>query len=141
MLCLMHPSTQLPLLGCQGTLLTPVQFALTQTPRSLSTGLLSSLLSPSVYVKPGLPRLRWRIQRLLLLNFMQLAIAQLSSQSRSLCKAFLPSRESTAPSSLVSSANLFNVHSIPASRSFTKPYSGEQHLCSTCVAHPCFHCP
>ncbi|KAK4810613.1 hypothetical protein QYF61_007350, partial [Mycteria americana] len=57
----------------------------------------------------GLPRPRWRIRHLLLLNFIRLVIAQLSSLSRSLCKASLPSRESTAPPSLVSSANLLNI--------------------------------
>ncbi|KAK4828001.1 hypothetical protein QYF61_022778, partial [Mycteria americana] len=43
-----------------------------------------------------------------LLNFIWLVIAQLSSLSRSLCKASLPLREDTAPPSLVSSANLLN---------------------------------
>ncbi|KAK4831737.1 LOW QUALITY PROTEIN: hypothetical protein QYF61_018867 [Mycteria americana] len=62
----------------------------------------------------------WRIQHLLLLNFIRLVIAQLTSLSRSLCKVSLPSRESTAPPSLVSSANLLNVHLIPASTSFIK---------------------
>jgi len=57
---------------------------------------------------------------LLLLNFIWLEIAQLSSLSRSLCKASLPSRESTAPPSLVLLGNLLNAHSIPASRSFIK---------------------
>lgn len=45
-------------------------------------------------------------------------IAHLFSLSRSLCKASLPSRESTMPPSWVSSANLHNVHLTPASRWF-----------------------
>jgi len=51
---------------------------------------------------------------------MQLVIAQLSSLSRSFCMACLPSRESTAPPRLVSSANLLNVHVASVSRSFIK---------------------
>uniref|UniRef100_A0A8B9CGD6 Uncharacterized protein n=1 Tax=Anser brachyrhynchus TaxID=132585 RepID=A0A8B9CGD6_9AVES len=46
-----------------------------------------------------------RIWHLLLLNFMWLVIAQLSNLSRSLCKASPPSRETTAPLNLMSSAN------------------------------------
>ena len=47
------------------------------------------------------PTPRWRILHLLLLNFVQLVIAPLFSLSRSLCKASLPWRESTAPPNLV----------------------------------------
>ncbi|KAK4816932.1 hypothetical protein QYF61_025428 [Mycteria americana] len=47
-------------------------------------------------------------------------MAQCSHLTRSLCKATCPSRESTAPPSLVSSANLLMVHSSPASRSLTR---------------------
>ena len=43
-----------------------------------------------------------------------------SSLSRSLCSALLPSGRSTLPPSLVSSANLLRVHSIPSSRSSMK---------------------
>ena len=46
--------------------------------------------------------------------------AQCSNQFRSLCKTSCPSRESTAPPSFVSSANLIMVHSTPASRSLIK---------------------
>ncbi|KAK4824371.1 hypothetical protein QYF61_014031 [Mycteria americana] len=60
---------------------------------------------------------RCRIRHLDLLNFIPLIIAQCSNLSRSLCKASCPSRESTAPPCLVSSANLLMVHSTPASRS------------------------
>lgn len=57
---------------------------------------------------------------LLLFNFVWLLIAQLSSLSRSLCKASLPSSEATPSLSLVSLAALLNVHLIPLSRSFMK---------------------
>ena len=45
---------------------------------------------------------------------------QLSNLCISLCKDSLPSMESTAPPSLVSSANLLKVHSTPVPRSFMK---------------------
>lgn len=63
---------------------------------------------------------RCRIQHLLLLNFIRSVISQLSSLSKSLCKASLPLRESTVPSDLGSSANLFNVHSTPSSKSLVQ---------------------
>ncbi|KAK4826427.1 hypothetical protein QYF61_008960 [Mycteria americana] len=44
----------------------------------------------------------------------------LSSLSRSLCRAFLPSSRSTLPHNLVSSASLLRVHLIPSSRSLIK---------------------
>ena len=47
---------------------------------------------------------------------MLLVIAQCSSLYSFLCKASCPLRESTAPASLVSSANLLMVHSTPAYR-------------------------
>lgn len=48
------------------------------------------------------------------------SVVQLSSLSRSPCKVFLPSRESTASPSFVSLPNLLNVHSTPVSISFGK---------------------
>jgi len=63
-------------LGYQGTLLTWFNLPSTRTARSLSMGLISNLCSPNLYINPGLPCLRCRIQHLLLLNFMQLVIAQ-----------------------------------------------------------------
>ena len=57
-------------LGCQGTLLTHVQLLNSWNPRSLSVGILFSLLTPSVYVNLGMPYPRTRIQHLFLLNFM-----------------------------------------------------------------------
>ncbi|KAK4823660.1 hypothetical protein QYF61_005012 [Mycteria americana] len=80
--------------------------------------LLSSHSSPSLYLCPALPHPRCRIRHFYLLNFIPLIIAQCSNLSRSCCKASCPSRESMAPPSLVSSANLLMVHSTAASRSF-----------------------
>lgn len=57
----------------------------------------------------------------LLLHFTELVIAQLSSLSRSLCKASLPLQDSTAPPNLLSSANSLNIHLIFVSKSFIKP--------------------
>ena len=56
---------------------------------------------------------RCRSQHFLSLNFMMLLIIQCSNVSSSLCMASHPSRQSSAPSSLVSSANLLRMHSNP----------------------------
>ncbi|KAK4828032.1 hypothetical protein QYF61_022809 [Mycteria americana] len=53
-------------------------------------------------------------------NLIQLAQAHRSSLSRSLCRASLPSSRLTLLPSLLSSANLLRVHSIPLSRSLIK---------------------
>lgn len=63
-----------------------------------------------LYVQPMLPHSRCRIWHLFSLNFIWLVIAQLSNLLRSLCKASLPSRKSTAPPCVVSSANLITMH-------------------------------
>jgi len=55
-----------------------------------------------------------------LLNVIPFTSAQRSNLSRSLWGASLPSGRSTLPPSLVSSANLLKVHSIPLSRSSVK---------------------
>lgn len=92
---------------------------MTSTPRSLSVELLSSQLSPCLYLCPAsfLPRCRtWHLP---LRNFMSLLVSllvvQCPSLSRSLCKGSQPSRESTAIPSLVSEANLLRMHSTPLS--------------------------
>ncbi|KAK4806787.1 hypothetical protein QYF61_005583 [Mycteria americana] len=111
--------------GCQGTLLTHIQLAINLDPQiSFRGAALQPLVLQFVCIiritsSQAIPS-QCRIWHLLLLNFIWLVITQLSSLSRSLCKASLPSRESTAPPSLVSSANLLNVHSTPATRSFIK---------------------
>ncbi|KAK4810855.1 hypothetical protein QYF61_008827 [Mycteria americana] len=91
-------------LGHLGTLLAHIQPAVNQHPQR--------------YI--GLLRPKCRTRHLALLNLIQLASAHRSSLSRSLCRAFLPSRRSTLPHNLVSSANLLRVHSIPSSRSLIK---------------------
>jgi len=60
------------------------------------------------------------VENLNLLKLLQLASAHQSSLSRSLCRAFLPSRRSTLPPSLMSFTNLLREHSIPLSRSLVK---------------------
>ena len=55
-----------------------------------------------------------------LLNLIQFALAHQSSLSRALCRAFLPSSRSTLPPTLVLSAVLISVLSIPSSRLLIK---------------------
>ena len=80
------PNGTVVLPGCLGTLLTHVQFAVDPDPQPLSVGLLSSVPSSSQCVCPGLRLPRCRIRHLLLC-FMQLALAQFSNLSTSLCKS------------------------------------------------------
>ena len=80
------PQGMVGLHGFLGTLLTHVQFAVDQDPQPLSVGLLSSVPSSSQCVCPGLRLPRCRIRHLLLC-FMQLALAQFSNLSTSLCKS------------------------------------------------------
>lgn len=105
--------------GCQGTLLACVEPAVTSSPGALSAEPFSSHSSPSLYLCPELLHPS-AAQHLPLSNFMPLMIVHCSNLSRSLCKASHPSRESTAPPSLVSSANLPRMHSTPAPRSLIK---------------------
>ncbi|KAK4807231.1 LOW QUALITY PROTEIN: hypothetical protein QYF61_024351 [Mycteria americana] len=65
---------------------------------------------------------------LALLNLMKFTWAHFSSLSRSLWMASLLSSISTAPLSLVSSANLLRVHSIPLSMSLMKTQTSSQFL-------------
>lgn len=94
-----------------------------RTPRSLSAELLSSRLLPNLY--PCLASLHpWCCTRHVpLLNFMQLMIFQCSNVFRSICKTSWPSRESTAPPSFVSSANLLRMHPTHACRPLIKTLS------------------
>ncbi|KAK4818032.1 hypothetical protein QYF61_004156 [Mycteria americana] len=100
----------------KGTLPTPIEPAVSQHHRSLSAGLLASHSSPNLHLCPALLCPRCRIRHFDLLNFIPFIIAQCSNLSRSLCKSSCPSKESTAPPSLVSSSTLLMVHSTPASR-------------------------
>jgi len=92
----------------------------TNTPRSFSTGQLSSHSSPGLQHCMGLLWPKCRTWHLALLNLIQLTLAHRSSLSRSLCRAFLPPSRSTLPPSLVSSASLLREHSVPSSRSLIK---------------------
>ena len=93
---LMHLRIQSAILaGHQSTLLTHIEFAINQTPRISFCR--ATLMSRSLYIHPGLHCPRCRIHHLFLLHFIHLAIAQHTNRSRSLYKASLPSRVSTAP--------------------------------------------
>jgi len=101
---------------CQLTL----SFSSTNTPKSFSSGLLSSHSPLKLYLCLGLPQPARRTLHLALVNFMRQAWSHLSSLSRFLWIASHPSNVSIEPLSLVSSANLLRVHSIPLSMSPTK---------------------
>ena len=63
---------------------------------------------------------QYRTQHLVLLNFIPLASAQLLSQSRFLCRTFLPYWRLILPPTLMSSANFQRVYSILSPRSSVK---------------------
>ncbi|KAK4818489.1 hypothetical protein QYF61_014219 [Mycteria americana] len=109
------------LLDCECTLLAHVQlFSHQYSPKSFSAGLHSITSSSSLYWNRGLPRTRCRTLHLALLNLMRFTQAHFSSLSRSLWMTSRSSSVSTAPLSLVSSANLLRVHSILLSMSLMK---------------------
>ena len=116
---LWYPRAQLALWAVRAHCWLAFNLQLGRTPRSFSVGLIFSVLVLSLYMLRAAPS---QVQNpaLLLENSMQLVIAQLSSFSRSLCKASLPSRESAAPPSLELSANVLGIPSSPASKSLTK---------------------
>jgi len=97
-----------------------VNLSSTRTPRSLSSELLSSRSTPSLYWCIGLFLPRCRTLHLPLLNLIRFLSAQTSSLSRSRCMAAQPSGASTTPPSLESLANLLRVHSNSSSRSLMK---------------------
>ncbi|KAK4832380.1 LOW QUALITY PROTEIN: hypothetical protein QYF61_022235 [Mycteria americana] len=106
-------------LGHLGTLLAHIQVAVNQH----SQVLLCQAAFHPLFPKPRCMGFLWpksRTLHLALLNLIRLASAHRSSLSRSLCRAFLPSRRSTLPHNSVSSANFLRVHSIPLSRSLIK---------------------
>ncbi|KAK4824839.1 hypothetical protein QYF61_020212 [Mycteria americana] len=78
-------------LGCKRTLPARVQLCIHQYLKSFSTGLLSIHSLLSLYLCLGLPQLTRRTLPLALLNFMRFTRAYLSSLSRSLWMASLPS--------------------------------------------------
>ena len=116
----MHPRMPLAFLAARAHCWLMVNLLSTRTPRSLSTELLSSRSTPSLYWCMGLFLPRCRTLNFPLLNLIRFLSAQLSSLSRSRSKAAQPSGVSTTPLSLVSSANLLRVHSNASSRSLMK---------------------
>jgi len=94
-------------------------FLSTSRPKSFSSGLLSIHSLPSLYLYLGLPQPRCRTLHLALLNLMRLTQAHLSSLSRSLWMASLPSSMSATSRSLVLSANMLRVPSVPLRMSLT----------------------
>ena len=119
-ICLMHPRTWFVLLATRAPCWLLLSLQSTSTPRSLSAGLLFSHSSPNLYLCPEFLCPRCEIWHLDLLYFIPLTIFQCCYLSLSFLKPSHSLRESTTPSSLVSSANLLMVHSTPASRLFIK---------------------
>ena len=95
-------------------------FSSTGTHKSFLAELLSITLAPSLYWYLGLPWPMCRTLHLILLNLMRFTQAHFLSLSKSLWMVFQPSSLLTAPLSLMSSANLLKVHSIPLSMSRMK---------------------
>ena len=96
------------------------RFSPIRTSKSFSAGLLSRSSSPSQYSYLGLPRLKCNTLHLALLHLMTLSWAHFSSLSRSPSMVSLPYIILTTPVSLMSSANLLRVHSIPQSKLLIK---------------------
>ncbi|KAK4826465.1 hypothetical protein QYF61_009192, partial [Mycteria americana] len=95
-------------------------FSSISTPKSFSAGVLSITSSPSLDRNQELPQPRCRTLHLALLNLLRFTQAHFSSLPRSLWMTSHPSGMSTAPLSLVSSANLLKVHLISLSMSLMK---------------------
>lgn len=83
-------------------------------------------LIPQWAWNPGLPCSSLKIQSLPLLNFIWLVIAQPSNLLRSLCRASLPLRESTAPLNLLSSANLLIYSWVLCPSSLWRPWGAQE---------------
>ena len=83
-LCLMQPRVWLVFLAARARCCLMCNLPSARTPRSLSVGLIFRLLSPTLYTDPRLPNVRCRTKHLLLSNFMQLVVPQLSRLLRSL---------------------------------------------------------
>ncbi|KAK4816270.1 hypothetical protein QYF61_014342 [Mycteria americana] len=110
-------------LGCEHTLLSHGQHFIHQYPP----------------VSLRRPALKCRILHLALLNFMRFARAHLSSLSGCLWMASLPSRVSTTPLSLGSSANLLKVHSTSLSMLLTKILTKFSSSCALAFLIPSLH--
>ena len=109
----MQPRTQLAFWSARAHCRLMLNLSSTNTAKYFSWGQLSSYSLPSLYLCLWLPQSRCKSLHLTFLNFVRSAWAYLSSLPKSLWMASLPSRESTAPLSSVSSANMLRVHSIP----------------------------
>jgi len=104
-------------LGCQSTLLTHSECSVNQ---HLQISFCRVGLQPPVphfIIVSSIPSFQVQNPAFGFVKFHPINHSQCSNLSRSICKASCPSRESTAPSSLVSSANLLMVQWTPASRS------------------------
>ncbi|KAK4815290.1 hypothetical protein QYF61_026195 [Mycteria americana] len=119
-------------LGCKCILPGHVELFIHHLPQSFSSGLLSIHSPPSLYLCLALPQPMCRTLHLALLKLMRFTWAHLSSLSRSLWMAPLPSSMSTAPHSLVLYANLLRVHSIPLSMWLTKMLNSTVGASSDC---------
>ncbi|KAK4814241.1 LOW QUALITY PROTEIN: hypothetical protein QYF61_012737 [Mycteria americana] len=107
------------LLGCEHTLLAHVQLFVHQYPQVLFHRATLDHIIPQPVLKPRIAPTQVTLH-LALLNLMRFTQAHFSSLSRSLWMTSHPSGVSTAPHSLVSSANLLRVHSISLSMSLMK---------------------
>jgi len=107
------------LLVCECTLSAEVQLFIHQYPQVLLRAALNPFIRQPVSIV-GIAPTVVQYPALALLNLMRFTWAHFSSLSRSLWMAFHPSGVSTAPFSLVSSANLLRVHSLLLSMSLMK---------------------
>lgn len=94
-------------LGCQSTLLAQIQLAANQNLKSFIAGLLSSPSSSSLYIEPGLPHPRFRINHLLFHMHMVTTLEFGKILVQGLCSL---KGANTLPN-LASSTNLLNVTS------------------------------
>ena len=117
MLCFVQPRMQFVLLATRAHCWLILSLLSTSTPRSCSAELLFIHFFPSLHWFLVLLHPRCRIQHLFLFYVVSLMITQCSNLSRSLCKASCPSRDWTAPPSLVSTANFLMMCYTPAYRS------------------------
>jgi len=97
-----------------------LSFLSTRTPKPFSAELLSRSPSPSLYTYLGLPRPKCKTLHLALLNLTRLTRVHLSSLSRYLWMASLPSAVINHTTQLSVITNLLRVHSIPSPMSLIK---------------------
>ena len=90
------------LLGCEHTLLGHMELLINQHPQALPLRAALNPFSVQPVLHLGIAQPMCRTWHLALLNFTRFSEAHLSSRSRSLCMASLPSSMSTAPHCLVS---------------------------------------